>query len=361
VPMVIVLLVYFANYTFPARLPGGFVAILFGTAAAWLGGYMSVEPLVDAARQTGLYLPTFAGNQIAAIAGDLQYLLPYLPIAIPMGLLSVLGSLQNVESAEAAGDRFDTTKCLVADGVGSIAAALFGSCFPTSIYIGHPGWKGLGAKAGYSVLNGAFFTVLFLLGLGALIDKLIPIEAGAAIVLWIGIVIAAQAYQTTPREHAPAVAIAFFPAIAAILAVYIPLALLDGGATRTLAELAQNLTDPPANYAPALPFLVGTLALNSANSGWIVVAMIFSAVSVGLIERRYGIAAIWLTAAAAMNVLGLIHAFRLEGNDIRELFLWQGGFAPEVFTFRGLPIAACYAVAAALLGLIAMTQRNRPR
>ena len=34
------------------------------------------------------------------------------------------------------------------NGFGSIAAALFGSAFPTTIYIGHPGWKALGGVRG---------------------------------------------------------------------------------------------------------------------------------------------------------------------------------------------------------------------
>ena len=36
-----------------------------------------------------------------------------------------------------------------------------------------------------------------------------------AIVLWIGIIITAQAFQATPPAHAPAVAVGLFPAIAA--------------------------------------------------------------------------------------------------------------------------------------------------
>ena len=101
------------------------------------------------------------------------------------------------------------------NGIATIAAALFGSCFPTTIYIGHPGWKALGARAGYSTLNGLVITAICLTGTVSLINSLIPIEAGMAIVLWIGIIITAQAFQTTPREHAPAVAIGLFPAIAA--------------------------------------------------------------------------------------------------------------------------------------------------
>jgi len=348
VPLIIILLVYFANYKFPYHLPGGLIAIALGTAAAWILGYMSPAELKAAAGGVGFYPPRFAGREIASVLFDPQYLLPYMSIAVPMGLLSVLGSLQNVESAEAAGDRFSTVRCLAADGIGSIAAALFGSCFPTSIYIGHPGWKALGARTGYSILNGAFFTVLFLLGLGPIVDRLIPIEAGAAIVLWIGVVITAQAYQTTPREHAPAVAIAFFPAIAAIIALYMPLAIMDSGGTRTLADLARDLASGTGGFK-AMPFLTGILALNSANSGWVVVSMIFAAASVALIERRFAIAGTWLLAGAMLNIVGAIHAFRLEGNNIRELFIWQEGFGPEVFTYRGTTLAVCYAIAALML------------
>ena len=59
-----------------------------------------------------------------------------------MGLFNVLGSLQNIESAEAAGDPYETRRSLTINGFGSVAAALFGSAFPTTIYIGHPGLEG---------------------------------------------------------------------------------------------------------------------------------------------------------------------------------------------------------------------------
>ena len=108
-----------------------------------------------------------------------------------------------------------TRGCLIVNGLGSAAAALFGSPFPTTIYIGHPGWKALGARAGYSVLNGAFVTIVALTGTLSLIAWAVPIDAGMAIVLWIGMVISAQAFQATPREHAPAVVVGLLPAIGA--------------------------------------------------------------------------------------------------------------------------------------------------
>ena len=67
----------------------------------------------------------------------------YVSVIIPMGLFNLIGSMQNVESAEAAGDAFDTRSSMAVNGSGTILASLFGSCFPTTIYIGHPGWKGL--------------------------------------------------------------------------------------------------------------------------------------------------------------------------------------------------------------------------
>src|SRR6185369_8539772 len=99
------------------------------------------------------------------------------------------------ESAEAAGDRYSVAPSLATNGLGSIAAALFGSCFPTTIYIGHPGWKAMGARTGYSILNAVFFTIVCLFGLLSAIHYAVPVDAGMAIVLYIGIVITAQAFQ----------------------------------------------------------------------------------------------------------------------------------------------------------------------
>jgi len=45
---------------------------------------------------------------------------------------NLIGSLQNLESAEAAGDSYPVKSSLAANGIGTIAAACFGSCFPTT-------------------------------------------------------------------------------------------------------------------------------------------------------------------------------------------------------------------------------------
>src|SRR5713226_604594 len=207
----IVMLTYFGRVRFKGRIPGGVVAVGLGTLLSWI---ISIAPVGEHPSATSLHLPVpVIGDLLAGIAGG--HFLPYLSVIIAMGLFNVLGSLQNIESAEAAGDSYDTRSALMVNGAGSIAAAIFGSAFPTTIYIGHPGWKALGARAGYSVLNGAFVTIICITGTLAWIAWAIPIDAGMAIVLWIGIVISAQAFQTTPREHAPAVVVGLLPGIGA--------------------------------------------------------------------------------------------------------------------------------------------------
>ncbi len=332
-PLAFLLLAYFARYRFPLGLPGGFLAVLFGTllawgltaagakmgfdpGAAWFGGVaMSTEAVRGAVREFGWIAPVFAGSEILDALRQPGLLVNFLTVSIPMGVINVIGSLQNIESAEAGGDRFATAPSLAVNGIGSMAAGLFGSCFPTTIYIGHPGWKMLGARAGYSILNGVFFTAFFLLGLGNLLAAVIPIEAGAAIVMYIGIIITAQAFQATPDEHAPAVSIALFPALAAFLVVTLN--------TYFDANGGQTLADVLLHPAPTTQYLPGLLTLTGANSAWIIVTLVLTAIGAALIDRKYKIAAMWCGAATVMTVLGFMHAYRIEGNTIREYFVWQ--------------------------------------
>ncbi len=392
-PLAFLLLAYFARYRFPWGLPGGLLAVVFGTAIAWLtsalgwhtfgGVAMSGGDVASAVGRVGWVRPTYWGGelwQMLLVPEQRELLLRFLTVSIPMGLMNVLGSLQNIESAEAGGDRFHTGISLAVNGIGSFCAGLFGSCFPTTIYIGHPGWKALGARAGYSILNGIFFTVLFLFGLGPLLKALIPIEAGAAIVMYIGIIITAQAFQATPREHAPAVAVALFPALAALLFTYLQGNLLVAGGL-TAAQLAANPV--PSTLTEWLP---GLVTLTGANSAWMIVTVILAAIGATLIDRKYAAAAGWAGAAAVLTLLGLLHAYRLEDNVIREFFIWQrapegaialGAAAPPpppssaatsapagpamIVTFRALPVAVGYVLTTVLLVAVVLRERMTRR
>jgi AGZA family xanthine/uracil permease-like MFS transporter len=274
------------------------------------------------------------GDLAAALGGGAW--ISYIGVILPMGLFNVLGSLQNIESAEAAGDSFPTRPSLAVNGIGTMAAAAFGSCFPTTIYIGHPGWKGMGARSGYSVLNAAFITVICLTGTVAVIEWAVPIDAGMAIVLWIGMVITAQAFQATPREHAPAVVVGILPGVAAWGALLVKTA---------LRAVGYGSPDGPAFSPDLLPafraldtWIHGAFAL---EQGFIFTAMLLSAATVAIIERRFRLAAAWCAVAAVLSVSGLMHSYRFTPGDtalsLTPAWPWAAGYAVLTALFLVAP------------------------
>jgi AGZA family xanthine/uracil permease-like MFS transporter len=303
--LAIVCLTYFGRVRFKGHLPGGVVAVAVGTLISWTTGLAPVGARPDAA---ALQIPVPVINDIiASITGG--HFVPYLSVIIAMSLFNVLGSLQNIESAEAAGDSYRTQPALLVNGVGSLAAALFGSAFPTTIYIGHPGWKALGARAGYSVLNGVFVTIVCLTGTLAWIAWAIPIDAGMAIVLWIGIVIVAQAFQATPREHAPAVVIGLLPGIGAWGALMAKSGLKAAGLGGQAGPFSESLI---GEFQKSDIWIHGAFAL---EQGFLFTAMILSAAVVGVIERRWTVAALWCACAAVLSATGLMHSYQWTLGD----------------------------------------------
>ncbi len=264
-----------------------------------------------------------------------------MPVMLPMGLFNILGSLQNIESAEAGGDAYPTAPSLAVNGAGSIVAAVFGSCFPTTIYIGHPGWKALGARAGYSILNGVFFTVVTIGGLTGLIAALVPLEAGMAIVLWIGLVITAQAFRTTPPPHAPAVAVGLFPAIAAFGAVLVTQTLGAAGIASGDPALAATALEQPQAFAISGLHLEGLTAL---AQGFMFTCVVWSAASAEIIDRRFGRAATWLFAGGVLAFFGLVHAGTMG----------PAGVVPDIGLGTGWRWAVGYALGGLFLAAMAL-------
>ncbi|MDD4964959.1 MAG: hypothetical protein PHI11_13690 [Gallionella sp.] len=301
-PLAFILIQYIGRIYLPAGIPAGLLAVVTGTVLAWLMGRMDSDALVHAMQIQlqipHLYITELMGSTFSA------YMLTFLPVIVPMGLFNLLGSLQNLESAEAAGDVYPVKSSLAVNGVGTMIAACFGSVFPTTIYIGHPGWKRMGAGAGYSIANGIAITLLCLLGLVGFVSALIPVEAGAAILLWIGITIAAQAFQATPRSHAPAVVIGFFPALAAWGLMLIEAALRAAG------------TNVEAVSLKALSMQLPIAGLISLERGFIFTSMILAAMTVCLIEQKYRAAAAWAAVAAVVSATGLMHGYTLVNGAI---------------------------------------------
>ena len=124
-----------------------------------------------------------------------------------------------------------------------------------------------------------------------------PIDAGLAIVVWIGIVISAQAFQAVPRAHAPAVVMGLLPGIAAwgVLMARAGLRAAGVGGPGGPA-LSEAVVDAFLGFDV---WMRGGFAL---DQGFIFTAMILSAGTVAAIECH--------RTAAAWCVLGAVLAAR---------------------------------------------------
>ncbi len=306
-PLAVILIQYFSRIRLPLGVPGGLIAVAAGTILAWSLGYMGEWAAHTNEHGVRLSIPKPIDMSVInmLLSGDI---LQYMSVCIPMGIFNVVGSLQNIESAEAGGDKFETFPSLLVNGLGSLTAFFLGSCFPTTIYIGHPGWKALGARTGYSALNGIFVTFICLTGTVTAILKVVPLEAGIGILLWIGIIIVAQAFQETPKHHAPAVAIGFFPALAAW-----GLLLVDN--TLRSAGTSLFLTGQKA-FGESIA-IHGMLSL---ERGFIFTSMIFSTIAVFLIEKDFLKACFWSLGAAAFSFVGIIHAYEITPDGVVSKF-----------------------------------------
>jgi AGZA family xanthine/uracil permease-like MFS transporter len=305
VPMLLILISYSSRVKWPLSLPGGFFAVAIVTLLAWLFHSIIGIPLNVSTDPIHWSL-----NLPKPVPADLFALFTsatgwkYLAIIFPMGLFNVIGSLQNLESAEAGGDRYPTRPSLLMNGFATLLAAFFGSAFPTTIYIGHPGWKSMGARHGYSILNGAVISLLCLFGGVTLFLKFIPQECILGILLWIAIIITAQAFQEIPKEHALAVAFGLIPAFAAFIL---------------------ELVIVPTLQAAGFPLALAIDKLNAAglsiqgviylNQGFLLTSMIFAASLVYMIEKKFLKAAQWLFAASGLSLVGLIHAYHLTVEE----------------------------------------------
>ncbi len=334
-PTMIILIAYAARVRLPFGLPGGLVALIVGTVTAW--GLRALGQPVFAATgggyEFGVHVPwPVLGDLFSLLADPLGW--RYMAVILPMGLFNVIGSLQNLESAEAAGDRFETQPSLLANGVGTMVAAAFGSVFPTTIYIGHPGWKALGARAGYSLVNGVVIVALVLFGGIAFVEQVVPLEAVIGILLWIGVIITAQAFQEIPKPHAIAVAVGLVPSLASWALLLIE---------TTLSKAGASLYDVAPKFGGEL-YIHGVIAL---DRGFLLTAMVLAAMMVYVVERDFTKAAAWAFVAAALSMLGLMHGYDLTEAGIVNRY--------------GVAVSPAFGAAYALTGVTLLALRSRAR
>src|SRR5579863_5531340 len=298
----VILVSWFGGFRYPKGIPAGLVAIAVGVIIAWGSnlfglnyGGLSTTGVTSAFTNFGFSVPLPAVDHIFS---GFEYLGVILNTAIPFGIYDLVEAMDNVESAEAAGDSYPTTRVLTADGVVSLIGCLMGNPYINAVYIGHPGWKSMGGRIGYSAATGIMVILLSWFGIISLMAAIIPYVAISPILLYIGMLIGSQAFQETPRRHAPAVVIALFPSLAAWGKLQIDNSLSAiSGIHLVTPEMIGKMQQVGIMYH----------GLSILGGGSILAGVILGATTTFIIDRNFSKAAGFAAAGGALTFLGLMH------------------------------------------------------
>jgi len=330
----IILISWFGGVTYYKGIPAGLVAIAVGTAIAWgstvVGanyGGLSLGALGASVANFGFSIPLPAFGHVFS---GFEFLGIIIVTAVPFGIYDLVEAMDNVESAAVAGDDFPTTRVLTADGIISTIGCLMGNPFALAVYIGHPGWKAMGGRIGYSAATGCTVLVLAMFGILSVVSALVPVVAISPILLYIGMLIGAQAFQETPKSHAPAIILALMPHLAAWGKLQIDNAL--GAAGTSAHAVGLDVLGQRGLLYHGLEVLGG---------GAIIGGLVLGAIGAFVMEREFVKAGSFAAAGAVLTFLGFMH-----GEAI--------GFA------RSPEVAASYLIVAGILWATAKYADKEP-
>jgi AGZA family xanthine/uracil permease-like MFS transporter len=331
-----------AGIKLPWKIPGVFASIALGTILYYIlgpigivGGTYSDPQLAEL--HFGLPLPTL--DFIKGLAPALKYL----PIAIPFGILTVVGGINVTESARVAGDDFNTRNILLTEAIATLIAGICGGVAQSTPYIGQPAYKHMDARAGYTLLTGIFIGLGGIFGYVSFIVELIPRAVLAPILIFIAFDIIAQSFQACPSKHAPAVAFAFFPTVMRLLSIKL------GNPDVVLPETFTKLMTLPGKSLPEM------LVIVALGNGFIITGMLWGAFLAELIDRRLRRSAIYLVTLAAFTFFGVIHSAIPDGAMYLPWTL--DGLARQIpfqFTTAYLVLALC-------LFLLSLTKESQEK
>ncbi|GFO57481.1 hypothetical protein GMSM_44880 [Geomonas sp. Red276] len=293
----IVFISLLARFRLPLRLPGALAGILCGTVAYYVLGSIGLLPdglhpaLTPPSLALHLPLPSLE------FLPGLGRALGYLPLAIPFALATVVGGVDVTESAAVAGDDYNTRDILLVEGFATLLAGMCGGVIQSCPYIGHPAYKEMGGRSGYTIATGLF----------------------------IGIEITSQAFEATAKEHYRALAISFIPVIACL--VSIEFGQLLAGVGKSAADLTGDLK-------------ATVTATTILGNGFIVTSLLWGAAFAYVLDHRPAKASVFLVICALFTLFGIMHSPLPSGALFSPLappsdIVWHlaAGYAAMAATF----------------------------
>jgi len=329
-----------AGINLPWKIPGVFAAVLLGTLlyyalapAGLVGGTYSAPPHW----QFSFALPIPTLDFIKGLGPALKYL----PLAIPFGLLTVVGGINVTESARAAGDDYNTRNILLTEAFATIIAGMCGGVAQTTPYIGQPAYKNMGARAGYTLITGILVGIGGMLGQVSFLVELIPRAVLAPILVFVALDIVIQSFYAIPKAHAPAVAFSFFPSIARLLSIKF------GNSDLVQPDTFNKLLVTPGRSLPELQVII------ALGNGFIVTAMLWGAFLAELIDRNLKRSSCYLIILAILTLFGITHSAMPDGS---MYFPWTLSPSPRQIPYQ---FSTAYAALAALFFVLSFHKESR--
>ena len=305
------------------KLPFGAPEVLVSVAvgAALYYGLGAFGLLVHPVAHAGSGLPVgFPVPSLGFLKGLPIAVKEYLPLALPFAILTVIGGINVTESARIAGDDYRTRDILLTEAIATLVAGVCGGVSQSTPYIGHPAYKAMGGRAGYTLATGLFIGLGGIFGYIAFLADALPKPALAPILVFVALDITEQSYLATPKRHAAAVTLAVFPSVAQLVQIF--LSQVYGGALMAAAidpagtMKATGLTNPD---------FIGTFGVMVLLAhGFILTAMLWGGAAAFLIDRRVIAAAVTLGACGVLALFGFIHSIMPAGG---VYFPWSTGSA----------------------------------
>mmetsp|Transcript_30722 Transcript_30722/g.75375 ORF Transcript_30722/g.75375 Transcript_30722/m.75375 type:complete len:685 (-) Transcript_30722:473-2527(-) len=291
-------------------IPPPFTVMAVGTVLAWIdpvtrgvggaGGFGLALKAENAAAVVRTFVPE--PQSFYDIELGYQLLGSYIGIVIPLGFSATALTLMCLLSARQAGDPYPIRETMVADGVGTMVAACFGSPFGTVVYIGHPSHKKNGATVGYSWINGFAFLILGMSGIFAIFEAIFPIQAVGPIILFIGLLICEDAVRALPSKHLSVFFFGLLPSICAWLTNVVPI-----GAIQSEAQW-------------------GVFAL---KHGYMLISFFWCGILSYVVDRQWLKAALWCGLATLFALFGIIHMGAAGTDALANRLGTTGPFVPE--------------------------------
>ncbi|SHJ17480.1 putative MFS transporter, AGZA family, xanthine/uracil permease [Clostridium amylolyticum] len=194
------------------KLPAALIAIVIGSAIAWITGAMGIGAVKDSLSNVSVYLPKLT---LYAFSSDvISTTITYLPIIIVFSISEVITGIQGVEQARECGDDFfTTTQPLVIAGTANLISAFVGNPLSLGLYWGYPGWKKMKSGTGYHLGIVILYSLVCLTGLTAIINAFIPEATVLPILIFVGISSYSQAFDVVTKKYYPAVILASLPVV----------------------------------------------------------------------------------------------------------------------------------------------------